>query len=237
MTLQDRVVVIPGATGGLGRVVSAYFSAQGALLALIGRDAAKLVQIAADLNVPPERILTHTADLVIASEADKAAETVINRFGRAEVVINLIGGWTGGISVEAGIVQDLTSMLQQHLWSTLYLAQAFIPHLRANRWGRFIIVSSPYALHPKSGGAAYAIAKSAQETLILALAQELKGSGVTANIIQVQTIDVEHERDNKPASRNASWTTPEEIAAAILYLCSDEAQMINGARIPLYGIS
>ena len=70
---------------------------------------------------------------------------------------------------------------------------------------------------------------------MLTLAEEYKGTGVTANVLRVRTIDVKHERDTDPSPKTASWTTPEEIAAAILYLCSNEAGMVNGARIPLYG--
>ena len=67
------------------------------------------------------------------------------------------------------------------------------------------------------------------------MAQELKGSGVTANIVHVKTIDVEHQRIEAPSPQNAFWTTPEEIAEGVLYLCSDEAGMLNGTRLPLYG--
>ena len=126
-------------------------------------------------------------------------------------------------------------MLRQHVWTTFYLAQAFVPHLTANGWGRFLVISSPRAFSPRGGNAAYVIGKAGEEVLTLSLAQELKDTGVTANVILVRSIDVEHRRDREPTPDNASWTTPEEIAAAIMYLCSDEARMVNGARIPLYG--
>ncbi|MCH8206673.1 MAG: hypothetical protein IH956_06675 [Chloroflexi bacterium] len=58
---------------------------------------------------------------------------------------------------------------------------------------------------------------------------------VTAKVILVRSIDVEHRRDREPTPDNASWTTPEEIAAAIMYLCSDEARIVNCSRIQLYG--
>jgi NAD(P)-dependent dehydrogenase (short-subunit alcohol dehydrogenase family) len=73
----------------------------------------------------------------------------------------------------------------------------------------------------------YLAAKAAQENLMLALAAELKESGVTANIIQVRAIDVD-------GTRKGTGTTPEEIIAAMLYLFSEEAGKITGARIPLY---
>ncbi len=126
-------------------------------------------------------------------------------------------------------------MLHQHLWTTFYLAQAFVPRLVSNGWGRIIVVSHPNVSTPPANVTPYTIGKSAQEALMLTLAAELKDTGVTANILRVRTIDVKHERDREKTPKNASWTTPEEICAAILYLCSDEAGMVNGAMIPLYG--
>ena len=81
----------------------------------------------------------------------------------------------------------------------------------------------------------YAAAKAAEEALVLTVAKEVARTGVTANVLQVRSIDAERERDREPTPKNASWTTPEEITSAILYLCSDDAQVVNGARIPLHG--
>ena len=102
-------------------------------------------------------------------------------------------------------------------------------------WGRIVAVSSPTASRPAAERAPYAVGKAAQEALILTLAQELKGSGVTANLVVVSTIDVKGERESKPTPANTNWTTPEEITATLLHLCADESATINGARIPLYG--
>jgi NAD(P)-dependent dehydrogenase (short-subunit alcohol dehydrogenase family) len=101
--------------------------------------------------------------------------------------------------------------------------------------GRIVIISSSNAGMPSTKSAPYAAAKAAQEALILALAQEIRGSGVTANVIRVQAIDVKHQRDREPGPTNTAWTTPEEIASNIVYLCSEDAKLVNGARIPLYG--
>jgi NAD(P)-dependent dehydrogenase (short-subunit alcohol dehydrogenase family) len=129
------------------------------------------------------------------------------------------------------------SILRQHLWTTFYVARTFVPHLVANGWGRIIAVSSPTASRPPAKSAPYAAGKAAQEALLLALAQELAGSGVTANLLLVRTIDSQHRRDSERTAETASWTTPEEIASAIVYLCSDAAGVVNGARIPLYGVA
>jgi NAD(P)-dependent dehydrogenase (short-subunit alcohol dehydrogenase family) len=116
-------------------------------------------------------------------------------------------------------------MIAQHVWTTFHMVQAFTPGMLENGWGRVIIVSSPVASQPPAKMGAYAIAKAAEETLLLTLAQEFKDSGVTANLIQVRSID---------ASGTGKGTTPDEISAAMLYLCSDASNKINGARIPIY---
>ena len=77
------------------------------------------------------------------------------------------------------------------------------------------------------------MAKAAEDMLLRTLAREVAGSGVTVNLVTVGTIDEAHQRDAAPTPKNATWTTPEEIAEAILYLCSEAAGTINGARLPL----
>lgn len=235
MAIEDRVAIITGATGGLGRVVTRRLAEHGARLALFGRNAERLAQLARELSLPEDRYLTRPLNLTDPVDAQAAADAALEKFGRAEILLHLVGGWIGGKPVVEVAANEVSDMLQQHLWTTLYVAQAFIPHLVANQWGRVIVISSPNASRPPANGASYAIGKAAQETLMLTLAQELRNSGVTANTLVVRAIDVQHQRDRAPTPKNVSWTTPEEIASMILYLCSDEAQMVNGARIPLYG--
>ncbi len=233
--LNERVVVITGANGGLGGVVAHHFADMGASLALVGTSAEKLSVLERELNLVKNRILQITADLSQPESAQNILEAVLEKFGRADILLHLVGGWIEGMPVNKVTPNDINAMLQPHLWMTFYLARVFGPHMVANGWGRMIIVSSPSATLPPANVAPYAIGKSAQEALILSLAEELKGTGVTANILHVRAIDVKHERDSQPSPQTASWTTPEEIAGAIHYLCTNEAGMVNGARIPLFG--
>lgn len=235
MTIDERVIVIPGATGGLGQVVARQFAERGARLVLVGTDMNKLQTLGQELALSADLWLAFKADLTDPRAARDLLEAILAKFGRADVLLNFVGGWTGGKTVAEAPAEDLAWMLQQHLWTTFYLTKAFVPAMVSAGWGRVIVISSPYAGMPPAKGAPYSIAKAAQEALIVTLAEELKGSGVTANVIRVKTIDVERERQRQPAPKNAAWTAPEEIAAAIQYLCSDEAGMVNGARLPIYG--
>jgi NAD(P)-dependent dehydrogenase (short-subunit alcohol dehydrogenase family) len=235
MVVDHRTVVITGATGGLGRFVTQRLAELEARLVLVGTDADKLNELGKRLPQPYTDWLAVPVDLVQSDSADKVLQAALDRFGRVDILLHFVGGWIGGKPVTQVQLEEIASMLQQHLWTTFYLAQAFIPHLVANGWGRLVVVSSPTVADTPANRLPYTIGKSAQEALILTLAKELAGSHVTANVLRVNTIDVEHERDRQPAPANQSWTTPEEIYAALLYLCSDEAQAVNGARIPLYG--
>lgn len=235
MRTDHRTVVITGATGGLGRFVAHRLAKLKARLVLVGSDADKLAELGKRLPRSYTDWLAAPVDLVQPDSADKVLQAALARFGRVDILLHFVGGWIGGKPVTQVQPEEIASMLKQHLWTTFYLAQAFIPHLVANGWGRLVVVSSPTVADTPANRLPYTIGKSAQEALILTLAKELAGSHVTANVLRVKTIDVEHERDRQPAPANQSWTTPEEIFAALLYLCSDEAQAVNGARIPLYG--
>ncbi len=235
MGLENRVVIITGATGGLGSIVTHRLAETGAKLALVSTNTEKLGDLARELSLPQDRLLTYAVDLRQPASAEKVKIAVTEKFGRAEVLLHFVGGWIGGKPTTQVAAEDVETMIQQHLWTTFYLAQALVPHLVSNGWGRIIVVSHPNVSTPPANVAPYVVGKSAQEALMLTLAAELKDTGVTANILRVRTIDVKHERDRERTAKNASWTTPEEICAAIFYLCSDEARTVNGARIPLYG--
>lgn len=232
---QDRVVIIAGAAGGLGSVATAAFAKAGARFALLGRDQSKLDELAAELKLPADRAITIGVNLGDPADVERTAAAILKKFGRIDVLLNFVGGWIGGKSVLETKQEDFDSMLDQHFHATYAMIRSFVPTMQTNGWGRVLSVSSPNASKPPGNNAPYAVGKSAMEALMLSLAQELKGTGVTANLLLVRTIDVAHERQTKPNEKNRSWTSPEEISATLLHLCSEEAGMINGARIPLYG--
>jgi len=218
--------VITGATGGLGTTVAHAFAARGHSLVLLAHNQNKLDALSRDLNLPDERLFASVVDLRNGDAVRSTAEAVSVKFGGAHALIHLVGGWAGGKTLIEFSAEDLELMLGQHVWTTFHLFQSFAPQLSKNRWGRVIIVSASTVPNPPGKTAIYTAAKAAQENLVLNLAAELKKNGITANIIQVRAIDVENK---------GTGTTPAEIVAAMLYLFSDEASKVNGARIPLYG--
>jgi len=223
--MKNRVVVITGATGGLGQVTARAFAERGASLALISTSQDKLDTLVDDLNLPADKVMTQAVNLIDSNAVEETAEAVSAKFGQIDILIHLIGGWVGGKTITETDAEDFKCMLDQHAWSTFHLLHAFAPKLAANNWGRVIAVSSPSAVNTPAKSGAYAVGKAAEETLLFTLANQFKGTGVTANVIQVSYIDVEN---------SGKGTPPKEIISAMLYLCSDEAGKVNGTRLPLY---
>ena len=223
--MNNRVFVITGANGATGKVAAHTFAERGASLVLIGTNQSKLDDLTRGLDLPAARFITLTADLRNADAVHSAAEAVTVKFSRVDGLIHLVGGWVGGNTIAETSASDFESMLGQHAWTTFNLFKEFGPLLAKNKWGRVLVVSAPTATNPQGKTSAYTAAKAAQENLVLNLAAELKESNVTANIIQVKSIDV---------NREGKGTTPDEIVASMIYLCSDEASKVTGARIPLF---
>jgi NAD(P)-dependent dehydrogenase (short-subunit alcohol dehydrogenase family) len=221
----SKTIVITGATGVLGNLVAKTFAAQGHHIALLDRDQAKLDALIAELNLPNDRLYTQTIDLLDAQALHASAEAVHSKFGSIHALIHLVGGWTGGKTIPEASRDDFDLMLNQHVWTTFNLLQSFAPYIASSQWGRVIAVSQPVTIKPAAKSALYTAAKSAQESLVLTLAEEYKDSGLTANIIHVKSIDIKGD---------GKGTTPAEIVSAMQYLFSEQANKVNGARIPLY---
>lgn len=222
---MSKNIIITGANGALGNLTAKTFVEMGHNLILMGTNQNKLDSLAKDLNLPSDRVLTQAVDLIDAKALQDSLQVVLSKFGSVHALFHLIGGWVGGKTFVDTSYEDLEFMLNQHVRSTFNLFKSLSKPLSANNWGRVIIVSASTVPNPAGKSSAYTAAKAAQENLTLSLASELKEYKVTANIIQVKSIDAEN---------TGKGTTPEEIVSSIQYLFSDEADKISGARIPLY---
>jgi NAD(P)-dependent dehydrogenase (short-subunit alcohol dehydrogenase family) len=232
---ERSVALITGATGGLGPVLATDLAADGWDVVLCGSDRARLEALEARLGLDPDRVLSVPADLRLADAAQAAVDAAHQRFGRVDALAHLVGGWTGGTNIVDATDEPYRSMLEQHLWSTLNILRPLVPRMVAAGRGRIVAVSSPTAASPGPGMSAYGVGKAAEEALLAALASELVGTSVTANVVRVRTIDTSGVRERDRNGKGAAMTTPAEISAAIRYLFSDAARVVNGERIGLFG--
>jgi NAD(P)-dependent dehydrogenase (short-subunit alcohol dehydrogenase family) len=235
VSTDERVALITGAAGSLGRIAAVAFAADGWRLGLVGMRADRLRDVAAATGLPEDRWVAATADLRNRDEVDAAVRTVTDRFGRIDALLHLIGGYVPGAPILELDPADLEYMLAQHVRSTLYVTRAVVPGMVERGFGRVLAVTSFTTVSLPARAATYATSKLAQETLLRILAKEVAASGVTVNVVAIRQIDAGHEREREPTPKNAAWTTPEEIVEVFRFLCTDAAAAINGARIPLDG--
>lgn len=225
----DRVALISGASGGLGTAVTTAFLEAGARVAGVSRIGPGL---------PPgaeSRFLSLRADLAMAGQAERAVDAVLDRFQRLDLVIHLVGGFEGPTPVAETSLETWQRMLDMNLTSAFHLARAAVPRmLRAGR-GRFLAIGSRTALEPAPGLSAYGVSKAGLVMLVRTLALELRGSGVTANVVLPSIIDTPANRAAMPGADPSRWVPPASIAALLLWLASDAGGDVNGAAIPIYG--
>jgi len=223
--MADRVIVITGATGVLGRVVSAHFAESGARLALLARSEEEIAALVSTLPGGAERHAGFAVDLGDAASARAAAAAVRERLGPPAVLLHLVGGYAGGTPFIDGDDEEFRHLLDLNLWSTIHAIRAFLPDVIAAQHGRIVTVSAYVAAAPTPKHAAYSATKAAVEALTISVARDLAGTTATSNVVVLRAIG-----DEKPTEQR-----PEEIAAVMAWLSSPEAGTINGQRIPLIG--
>jgi NAD(P)-dependent dehydrogenase (short-subunit alcohol dehydrogenase family) len=231
-SLSGRVLAIAGASGNLGPIVVRRLAASDAVLALGGRDEAPLDELANAVGIEAD---TASVDLLDPGAARDWAAGIVERHGRVDGLVHLVGGWRGGTPIEDAPLEEWDFLHGLLIRTVQHVTQAFAPHLIESGHGRFVIVSSSQGQTPTHTNAAYAAAKAAAEAWTLALAHRFRGTEATANIIVVRSIVTPEMREESPDKDFSTFTPAEEIAEAVAYLCSDAAASMNGQRITLRG--
>jgi NAD(P)-dependent dehydrogenase (short-subunit alcohol dehydrogenase family) len=233
MPLTNKVAVIMGATGHLGPAIARAFAHQGAKLVLVSTQQQGLEALQKDLGFRDSRVITQVADAADPDEMQKLTEAVMSRFGRADILLHTSSGFRGG-TLEETSDELWDQMLEANLLTVARAVRAFLPLLLLNGWGRIITISSGITQAPPANAVAYVTAKAALETMTIAVANQVKDRGVTANVVLIRSLDTPGERAKQP-DKITGWVRPEDVAATLLFLCSDEAGAITGARIPVFG--
>jgi NAD(P)-dependent dehydrogenase (short-subunit alcohol dehydrogenase family) len=231
--LDDRVIAVAGVGGGLGPVVAERLAAEGAILAGAERSQEALDSLAAALNLPPERWDGRAVDLLDEDATRAWCAALVERFGRVDGLLHLVGGWRGGEPLHEAPLEDWALLHDLLIRTVQHTTRAFHDQLVASEHGRFVLVSARQAQSPTNTNAAYAAAKAAAEAWTLALADGFGPGGATANIIVVDAILTPRMREENPGKEFPAFTSAEDVAAAIAFICSDGAKKMNGQRFPL----
>jgi NAD(P)-dependent dehydrogenase (short-subunit alcohol dehydrogenase family) len=234
--LDGRVIAVAGAAGGLGPVVARRLADAGATLALTDVDSDRLEALVADLGLAAERIDARVVDLLAENGAAEWAAELEQRFGRVDGLLHLVGGWRGGEPLATAPLADYEWLHDLLVRTLQHATRAFYRLLADSSQGRFVLVSSSQAQAPSGTNAAYGAAKAAAESWALAMADSLRAdeSAATANILVVNAILTPQMREENPEKPFRTFTSAEDIADAIAFVCSDSAAKMNGKRLSLH---
>jgi NAD(P)-dependent dehydrogenase (short-subunit alcohol dehydrogenase family) len=231
--LDGRVIAIAGVGGGLGPVVAERLAGAGATVCGCDRDRALAQELGESLGIPAERWDGRGVDLLSEGATEEWAAALIERFGRVDGLVHLVGGWRGGTPLREASLDDWSLLHDLLIRTVQHTSRAFHDALLESGRGRFLLVSARQAQRPSNDNASYAAAKAAAEAWTLALADGFAGRGATANIIVVEAILTPRMREENPDQEYPTFTPAEHIADAIGFLCSDSAAEMNGQRMLL----
>lgn len=235
MASTAKVALVAGGTGGLGRAVSLTFLRDGARLFVTYREVHEFDDLKRLAGTDASKIIGRQVDVTDEDAVQRLITGIVAETGRLDILVNAVGGYTGGAAIWEMDTRVLDQMLALNLRSGYLLSRAAAGAMLQQHQGVIVNIASKAALDHEAGAAAYAASKAAAVALMDSLAADLKGSGVRVNSILPSIIDTEANRKAMPGADFTKWPKPEQIARVILFLCSDDAQLIHGAAIPVYG--
>ncbi|MBH8572474.1 3-oxoacyl-ACP reductase FabG [Nostocaceae cyanobacterium CENA369] len=229
--MKGKQVLLTGGTGGLGSGVTPAVLAQGAEVTISYRNPKEVERLKDTL--PPtdfERLHFIPANL----EEEASVDNLIYRIGKVDVLIHLVGGFSMGKTHEYSFY-DWKREFEINLNTTFLTCKYSLKSMLQHGYGRIVTVGSKAALEPSGQLAAYSAAKAGVVALTKAIADETKGTNITANVVLPTVIDTPTNREAMGEENSDKWVKPESLAQLICFLASEAARDIRGAAIPIYG--
>jgi NAD(P)-dependent dehydrogenase (short-subunit alcohol dehydrogenase family) len=234
---EGKVGLVAGGTGGLGHAVTLAFLEEGARAIVTYRSQEEFDALKSSAGANGSRLEGHAVDVTDEVAVRQLVEKIVGKYRRLDAMVNTVGGYAGGTKLWELETKVFEQMLALNLRSGYALSRAAVRGMLKEGRGAIVNVAAKAAFDHAGGAAAYAASKSAAVALLDSLAADLKGSGVRVNTILPSIIDTEANRKAMPKGDFAKWPKAEDIARVILFLCSDDAKVIHGAAIPVYGDS
>jgi len=226
--MKDKVVFTTGANGGLGSSVTRAFLKQGARV--IG---ASLRIKAADFPQPNFEAMM--IDFDKPDEIKRGVAKIVERHGRLDVLVHVLGGFAGGPSIAETTDEMWEQMQNINLTAAFRAFRETIPHLRKSNSGRLIAIGSQTAAQPQANLGAYVVSKAALAMLVQTVALENADAGLTANVILPGTMDTPTNRKSMPDADFSKWAKTDDVADLVLSLAGEQAKHLTGLAIPIEG--
>lgn len=233
----NSIVLITGAAGNLGTAVVRAFAQTGARLALAELYQDRMEATVREVGVSAERVLTTVVDVTNAVSVAAWVEEVRARWGRADVLVNIAGGFKAGKPVHELDEADWDFMFNLNARSAFLTCRAVVPLMLEGGGGKIVNVSARAGLAGGKNSAAYGASKAAVLRLTESLSAELREKNINVNAVMPSIIDTPPNRAAMPNADPAKWVAPADLANVIVFLTSEQARAVHGAAIPVYGLS
>jgi NAD(P)-dependent dehydrogenase (short-subunit alcohol dehydrogenase family) len=235
MRFEDKVALVTGGTGGLGKAVSLALLAEGAKVVVTYVVPGEFAALRTAAGERASALQGEHVDVTDAAAASKLVSEINSKHGRLDALVNTVGGYAGGIRLWEMDDETFEKMHALNVRAGFVMARAVVPEMLKNHRGSIVNISAKAAIDHAAGASAYASSKAAALAMMDSLAEDLRGSGVRVNSILPSIIDTETNRKAMPGAAFDKWPKPEDLAKVVLFLLSDEAKVIHGAAIPVYG--
>lgn len=256
--LKEKVVLVTGASKGIGKAIAVAFAAEGSRVVLNARNQQELEQAVQEIRQSGGYALALAADVTSASEVQRLAQQTVERFGTVHVLVNNAGGAGGFASFEELSDEDWINVFNLNVLSAVRMTRALLPFMKQQKWGRIINIASESGIQPDPFMPHYNAAKAAVINLTKSLSKAYASDGILVNTVspafiktplveqllaaQAQEQGVTPQkaeqaflRQNRPHIELGRPGTPEEVASAVVFLASEAASFITGANLRVDG--
>ena len=240
--LDGRTALVTGASQGIGAVIATLLARHGARVVLAARNREKLDTVASKLTAGGGRAYALTLDLSRAEEVPERLKSLPEEWSQVEILVNNAGITADNLLVRMSLEQ-WRSVLETNLTGTFAVTREIARGMLRRRWGRIVTVSSVVGLMGNAGQANYAAAKAGLIGFTKSVARELASRNVTANVVAPGFVETAMTEVLPQAVRDkmlseialGRFGSAEEIAAAVVYLASDEAAYVTGQVLNVSG--
>jgi len=232
MDVSGKKVLLTGATGGLGEAVVRHFAEGGAQVAIVDR---KSEPAPGSLDGLHDPLFIGDTDVTNPESVQRMVDQAVAAWGRIDVLVNMAGGWRGGMPIHETSVETWDFVMNLNAKSVFLVCRAVIPQMLKQESGKIISVAAKSGLEGRAGTSVYNASKSAVIRLTESISAEVKDHGINVNCVLPTIIDTPANRQQMPKSDFSKWVKPDAMADVLVFLASDAARAIHGAAIPVYG--
>jgi len=235
--LKDKVAIVTGATGALGRTVTKKLLNDGAKVVVPYRTEPRFNELINYVSGPSENLFGMRGDCKREEDLKGLAQTTNQKYGRVDILLNLVGGYIGGKEIDETEEEVWDSVMETNLKTAFLSSKAVLPYMKKQNYGKIVNVAARPGAEKRlrARSVPYAVSKAGVIVLTEGIAEEVKSYDINVNCVLPSTMDTAENRLRYPKADFLKWVPPEEVADVILFLASDDSKPTSGAAIPVYG--